>query len=471
MLALAALIFVSAPAFAAVQNVKVSGDIDSWYVSRNNFNLGTKTTGNVAPIGVNVGLKEQNIFITQTRVRVDADLSDNVSTTVRLLSENVWGKNNINAGIGIDLAYATLREFLYSPLSVTVGRQEFIYGNGLILGGNGPNNATAGDLNLIAGDRTKNASNDGVKLVFDYKPLTLDVIYLKATQGTTLGTEGSRKQNSDIYGLNANYQLGDSHNSVVEGYLFSRVNGSNLNTGASVTGKSDTLYVPGLRVSTNPIKGLTAGAEVAWQIGQHPVKASGVENAEHRNAMAYQLMASYAIDQADVAKYKPSVNASYTHVSGDKNGGTNYANDGVKSAKTYTAWDPLMEGQNGGTIFNSLFNLTNMNILSAGASVTPIEDVTTSFAWYGLGLDKKIRSGNTLTLLQPDGSSTTSTNSATATTGRKDLGNEYDANVNYAYTEDVTMGVSLGWYVPGKVFTKANNSVASQALAHVNVNF
>ncbi len=469
MLALAALIFVSAPAFAAVQNVKVSGDVDSWYVKRDNFNLGKRIAVGSLGGGINNGLKSQNVFITQTRVRIDADLSDNVSTTVRLLSENAWGAGNISGNVGIDLAYATMREFLYSPLSVTVGRQEFIYGNGLILGGNGPNNGTTGSLAAIAADLTKNTSNDGVKLVFDYKPLTLDVIYLKAGQRLLTGNEAAKKSSSDVYGLNANYQLGDSHNSVVEGYVFSRFNGSdfNLPVGTATTGKGDTLIVPGLRVSTNPIKGLTAGAEVAWQMGNKPVAVGGTENAEHRNAFAYQVMANYAIDQLDVAKYKPSINASWTHTSGDKNAGVNSGSDNVKSAKKYTAWDPMLEGQNGGTIYNSLFALSNLNILSAGASIAPIEDVTTSFAWSNLTADKKYRTGNTLSLLQPDGS----TLGTLATTGRKDLGNEYDVNVNYAYTEDVTMGVSLGWYVPGKAFAKANNSTASQALAHVNVNF
>ena len=51
------------------------------------------------------------------------------------------------------------------------------------------------------------------------------------------------------------------------------------------------------------------------------------------------------------------------------------------------------------------------------------------------------------------------------------LGNEYDVNVTYNYTEDVTFGVSLGWYVPGSALTSANNSTASQALANVGVKF
>ena len=44
MLAVAAVAFVSTPSFAAVQNVKVSGNIDSSYIVRDRFDLDRKST-------------------------------------------------------------------------------------------------------------------------------------------------------------------------------------------------------------------------------------------------------------------------------------------------------------------------------------------------------------------------------------------------------------------------------------------
>ena len=77
--------------------------------------------------------------------------------------------------------------------------------------------------------------------------------------------------------------------------------------------------------------------------------------------MAAQLLASYSLPVLE--KYKPTVNASYTYVSGDKNGNANYDTDAVKSAKIYTAWDPCsMKIQGSGTIYNTLFPLSNMHI-------------------------------------------------------------------------------------------------------------
>ena len=134
----------------------------------------------------------------------------------------------------------------------------------------------------------------------------------------------SDKTSSDVYGYNANYQLSDPMNTVVEAYLFTRFNGDNNSSGTdgynnpTLSDKGDTLYVPGLRASTNPVKGLNVQGEVAWQLGNHPVVTNGTEEAEHRDAMAAQFLASYSLPVLD--KYKPAVNASYTYVSGDKNG-------------------------------------------------------------------------------------------------------------------------------------------------------
>ena len=273
---------------------------------------------------------------------MDADLSDNVSTTVGLINERAWNAetgtngNSDDTNVQLYLASVTMRELLYSPLTVTVGRQVFYYGNGLILG-NGPNNMATGNLQYIAADLTMRTAEDGIKAVLDYKPLTIDMFYFKNSQSSDSisGLYNNNNESSDVYGINANYQLSDPWNTVVEGYLFGRSNGKNMDddsltinssgttVSASGTDKNDTLYVPGLRVSTNPIKGLNVQGELAWQLGNKPVgltvgTTSYGQEAEHRDAMAAQFLASYALPVLE--KYKPTVNASYTYVSGDKDG-------------------------------------------------------------------------------------------------------------------------------------------------------
>jgi hypothetical protein len=493
------MVVLASPAFAAIQNVKVSGDITTTFIDRDNFDLGatvgnTDTPPNSSP-GLDadpVGLKKQSVFITQTRLRVDADLSDNVSTEVGLINERAWNTENGSSGsvggtgvtnasaatdaldtnVQLYLATLTLKEFLYSPLTLTIGRQVFNFGNGLILGNGGPNNSSTGNLQFIAGDETLRTAYDGVTATLDYKPLTISLIYFKNQQNVLNGNPNEVQSDSDVFGYNVNYQLNDPMSTVFETYMFNRVdghdNGAAASSAALPTDKNDTLFVPGLRASTNPVKGLNVQGEVAWQLGDHPVvdtvNGRSTEEAEHRDAMAAQFLASYSLPVLD--KYKPAVNASFTYVSGDSDGSAN--NDAVpfKSARTYGSWDEFNKNQGAGTIYNTLFPLTNMYIYSLGASANPLEDVTAAFTWSDLQASDSFGTYNPLNMLQPDGTSIT-----LPTSNKKGLGNESDVNLTYNYTEDVTFGVSLGWFLPGDVFTKNTRDTASQAIADVAVTF
>jgi hypothetical protein len=473
LLVAAIVVLMASPAFAAIQNVKVSGDITSTFLDRQNFILGDTAL-------YSTGVKDQNVFLTQTRLRVDADLSDNVSTTVGLINERAWNAENTPSGdttgynndtnVQLYLASVTMRELLYSPLTVTVGRQVFTYGNGLIMG-NGPNNLSTGNLQYIAQDLSMRTAEDGVKAVLDYKPLTIDMFYFKNSQSakSIQGLYGQNGANSDVYGINANYQLSDPWNTVLEAYMFNRINGNAL-AGITTSDKGDTLYVPGLRASTNPIKGLNVQAELAFQAGNHPVVAGGTQEAEHREAMAAQLLATYSLPV--LQKYKPAVNASYTYVSGDKNGIENQgSNPAVKSAQVYTAWDPMFESQGQGTIYNTLYPLSNMHILALGASANPLEDVNVAATWSGLWAAAQYNAGNPLYIYQPNEGSNLYAIPYSTKKDAYGLGNEYDLNMTYNYTEDVTFGVSLGWYVPGSALASTNRSTASQAIVDLGVKF
>ncbi len=463
-LALAVAFLMAAPAFAAVQNVKVSGNITSTYLNRQDFNF---RQGGAAD------LWRQSVFLTQSTLRVDADLSDNVSTTVGLINERAWGgetssqafTSNTSTGVQLYLAYVTLREFLYSPLTVSVGRQAFAFGNSLVFDATGTNNSAQGPLGSIAQDLTMRSSLDAIRATLDYKPLTIDLFVGKASSGAVTGL-GIKKDDSDVYGINANYQLGDAMNTVVEAYVFGRTNGSGSiaisgGTAGQTADRANKLWVPGLRMSTNPVKGLNVQAEAALQRGSAVTNAGGGnEVVQKRGAYTYQAMASYALPVAELEKYKPVVSGSYTYLSGD---GDPLGSNSRKN----TAWDPFMENQNGGTIFNSIFNLTNMSIVNATVSASPIADVTTSLSWNGLwSAQRPTTSG--VSMVQPD---TGSTSFSPTVGSSKHLGSEYDANVAYQYTEDVKFGLNLGWFVPGRAFMSQNKQPAKQALASVGVNF
>ncbi len=460
-LAMLVVAFAAMPALASVQNVKVGGSIDSTWLYRENFDLGANIIGD----------EVQNLFITQTMLTVDADLTDNVSTSVCLINERAWSeKDTTNSDIDIHLAFVTLREMLYSPLTVVVGRQAFHYGNSFIVDSSGTNNSAPGDsgINNIAEDLTKQTALDAIRLIFDYEPLSLELLFAKASSNTnTLVNDDS--DDVDLYGVNAGYELGDSFNTQVEAYFFAKTDKSTDGTGGSTNSKADTVYVPGLRASTKPIEGLNVQAEVAWQRGNRVVSTSlgALQNAK-REAMGGQFIANYQVPVLE--EYKPVAQYVYTYVSGDSNpNDRGYSSQA--SSNRYTAWDPMYESQGGGTIYNAIYNLSNAHIHAISLQGNPIEDVTTKVTWAGLWLDKKIGSGTnaTFALVQPDSGNADATMAYNAS--EEDLGYEIDWDTIYDYTEDVQIGASFGWYVPGDVFTAANNDVASQAIVHGNVTF
>jgi hypothetical protein len=126
----------AAPAMADVQNVKISGDIDAKAIWHENYDLKKEdNTESETNATVTRFQDDEGFALSTVRVRIDADLTDNVSTAVRLLNQRKWGADDADTGdIEINLANVTLNELLYSPLTVTVGRQDLQYGRGFIVG-------------------------------------------------------------------------------------------------------------------------------------------------------------------------------------------------------------------------------------------------------------------------------------------------------------------------------------------------
>jgi hypothetical protein len=466
------LALLASPAFAAIQDVKISGDIVSTYIDRQSFDFGL-TSGSPANMA---SLKDQNVFATQTRLRVDADLTDNVSATVGLINERAWnqessGTDNLDTNVGLYLANVTIRQFLYSPLTITAGRQVFFYGNGMIMGNGSVGENAGGNFHSVAWDLTENLAQDGIKAVLDFKPLTIDMFYIKNSE-TTPAVEGeyttNKAQSSNSFGYNINYQLNDPWNTVLEQYMFSRVDGSGYEsyvTSASLN-KGNSVYAPGLHVTTMPIKGLHISAELAHEFGQQVVTTSlpSTQEVEHRNATAGMLLVNYTLPFLE--QYKPSIEAQYMYFSGDKNSGETYSSSSVKSAKSYTAWDTMFAAQAPNHIYNTIFGPTNIEIIAFGGSISPLQDVTASVLWNDLLAAQPYGAQNPMVIIQPNGDVL-----EPSTTNKSGLGNETDVTLNYAYTEDVSFGLTLGWFVPGDAFSKTNHDTASQALADLAVKF
>ena len=423
-------------AYAEVQNVKVSGDINILGAMRNNFDL--SNPGN--PVASATQTKENDkasFLATQTRVRIDADLTDNVMATVRLINERNWTtEDNASTDIDLDLAYVTLKEFLYSPLTLTLGRQELRFGNQLIIGNNGTYLGGYGATNGLPTDLSVRNAFDALRATLNYDPLVIDLVYAKVSNNNVNASD-----DTDLFGVNAAYDLNKKIN--VQAYIWDRKDKSV----DVVNSKKDDTYTLGGLVTISPIADLRASLEAAWQFGKNRVAANtGVTT--KRNAYALQARADYTLSKV---KFMPAIGAGYTYLAGD---GKN------------AAWNQMYYNQNLGNIAYAILPFSNMHVFNLKASVKPMEDVTVS-ALYGYY--KLVNSVANITSGKSDSNGNPYLNGTNLNTNKNNLGQEVDITVAYDYTEDVQLGLTMGCFAPGDAFP--DNRMATQAVASMKVTF
>jgi len=439
-----ALLFVAGmtcAAYAEVQNVKVSGDLLFMAVDRNQFDLERGAKGDK--------INDNESFLSsQIRLRVDADLTDNVSTTIRLISERSWdSETNASSDVDVDLAYVTLKEFLYSPLSITVGRQELRYGNGLIIGASGT--YSSGVLNGIPSDLSIRKSFDAAKATLNYDPLTVDFIYAKIDRGMSGDDYIKRSRDVDLYGVYASYDFGRK-GLKADLYFFDKRDKSHIDTSSTGPRKGDDIETLGALVSATPIENLKTSLEIANQFGNISYDNSGKHK---QRAWAGQFMADYTFPKV---KYTPAIGMSYTYLSGDGK------SDGNKDKE----WNVMYYDQALNGITYALLPFTNMQVWNVKGSMKPMDDITVlaNVGFYGLN---KYRSSMSSAKFDGNGDY----QSYTMNPEKKHLGTAVDLTGIYDYTEDVQLGLTFGYFKPGDAFTGCNNDPATQFIGSMKVTF
>jgi len=473
-LALALVAGLTCAAYAEVQNVKISGDITVMAVSRNNLDLvKTPTTDGGAGSAVSTAAyddKEEDL-LSITRVRLDADLTDNVSTTVRLLNERNWngesaaGTSESNRNIGLatanavdeqdldlDLAFVTLKEFLYSPLTLTVGRQELRFGNGWIVGDPDTNGAALRS-HLAEGDLSARKSFDAIRATLDYDPLVIDAIFAKVQENVT-----TRNDDVNLSGLNAAYAL--DQETTIEAFYFLKTRGSNaaavtnLDSGNATafgdtsTNKqaTDTVNTVGLRVVNKSIKNLSLDAQGAYQFGTYNPKfdpnarwISAAEKREtsDRSAWGLEIAGTYDLQDIEmISQYSPSVTAAYIYLSGAERDQT--------GNKAYKGWDPMFEDQTAGRLINAIMGFSNSHLACVNLKAKPVEDIGLSLDYVMGFFAKRYPEGRQAILSGVTGAR----NFRMGKTSY--IGSEVDLTVTYDYTEDVQLSLLYGIFMPGK---------------------
>lgn len=478
-----ALVFaMSAIAYAETQSVKVSGDLAMRAFARNNYDLCAGDTETAQ-----VESTDWATYLTSTaEVQIDADLTDNVSGVVRLVNQRVWGNfdysnqaggelmeidpngtaaavaTTTSAGdafdVNIDLAYIELKEFLYSPLTLRIGRQDLWFGRGFIIG----NSLTNPTFNLYPAEYTAISSFDAIRATLDYDPWTIDAVYAKIA-------ENARRNDDDInlWGVNVGYVF-DAYNAEAEAYWFMKqsrnvANAANIGlTSLQNSGVVDnSVHTIGGRGSFDPIEDWTVALEGAFQLGDYMV--TNQVNERTREAWAVDAMVECRYFQDNFA-WRPVLSAEYIFYSGEGEA----LDQTAASTGDWNAWDPMFRGKFDTAIreFQNVFyatnqastaSFTNQHQVIVKGTVEPTDSLTVQGAWAHFWLAESVTA--------------TSQGAAPWMSTNKNIGDELDLQLTWDYTEDVQFGLLWGCFIPGSHWQDNQDDIATDLVGTVKLSF
>lgn len=502
-LVIAVALCLTASAYAETQSVKVSGDLTVRGIWREAYEL----RGN-PPMdeGVVLGRRDgrttdtlvlygghQSWWMSNTEVEVDAELTDNVSTVIRLVNERDWNVNvkNINTGqnvsmngsmfagagyvanaddfqVNVDLAYVTLKNFVYCPLSVTIGRQDLWFGKGFIVGSNAVYNNYSVGL-IQAPEYTARTAFDSIKAVLDYDPWTISAIYSKISENAT-----SDFDDIDLYGVNVGYRF-ECYKAEAEAYWFWKQDHSIPAWNSNKRDSNNDIHTIGMRGSMDPICDLTVAGEVAYQFGSY-IGAVDQAVGMARSAWAADASAEYR-GLMDKICWKPKLGLEYIFYSGEEG----EANDN-NATGIYHGWDPMFRGKYDsairefmGTYYSSYdypitatgtpscddASFTNQSQIVMSGSLEPMDCVTLKGNINLFWLNSPILAVNPGIPVDAVGNIWT----------KGYIGTEFDGQAIWDYTEDVSFGLLMAWFVPGANVYQNADKAAQDIVGTCKVSF
>jgi len=449
--ALVLVVGIATTASAEVQNIKVSGDLTIHSIWRANYDLDENSTETN-----NSANNSQNYFMSIAELQVDADLTDNVATCVRILNQRDWDDANIgyedsSLDIILDLAYVQLKEILYSPLTLKIGRQDLWFGEGFIVGAK-PRDP---DGAIAANELTAINSFDAIRATLDYDPWVIDLLYSKIEENINqTAVPIGMNDDVDLWGANVGYTF-DSYNGEAEGYFFSIIDRSDRFNG----GTANEIDTVGIRGSFDPFDEMTLAGEVAYQFGDY----SNANNiSRDRSAMALDIHGEYRFP---TARWTPKVGAEYVYLSGETDDESDATGnwDGwhpVYTAKSFTAirqlqniWYTTQHQTSDANVNYEISppmdaGMTNVHQVLLNGSIYPTENISLDAVFAHFWYDENPVAG-----------------------GDDDIGDEIDLTLTYDYTEDVVFSLLAAWFIPGEYFPSGMDDVATNLIASMAVSF
>lgn len=474
----ALVVAISGMVYAETQSVKISGDLTIRSVMRENYDL---DRNHAEPLTYRAGGQDdwQTYFMTATEVQIEADLTDNVSGVIRLFNQRDWNDrstfvesqttliNNYTADsnefdVGVDLAYVELKEFLYSPLSLKIGRQDIWFGKGFIVG----RNQRAPHGNISAPEYTVSEAFDAVRATLDYDPWTIDFMAAKIWENNI-----QSRDDEDLYGANVGY-IFDVYNAEAETYWFFK-NDRSLQTWNVKQG--NTVHTFGLRGSLDPIENWTVAGETAFQLGDYVGSRSQVERRK-RSGWALDASLECRHFQQQFA-WKPKIGVEYIYYSGHKN----IEDETPQSTGTYTGWDMMYRGKFDSAIreFMGTYYLSNQDVNNHRSDVSPSYPDASNTNQHQVIVMGSVQPTDSLTVnarylnywQQYETYHKDPARTYDKVQDPRYLGSEIDVELVWDYTEDVSFGLLTAWFFPGSHYYDQSDDVATDIVGTCKLSF
>ncbi|MCX8082309.1 MAG: alginate export family protein [bacterium] len=406
-----AVVAMAIPAFSAVESVKVGGDIDIYGIKRMNM------YPTYYPYG-----DEITHLQTNTRVYVQAMLTENVEAMVRLINERIWWGSwteimpGSDTDIDLDLAYIKVSDILTPGLVLTVGRQEIQFGEGLVVGSAYVPFDTYPTTLPLAQDLGKQKAFDAVRIDYTFNQVPLDLTAFGAKIWETLSDN-----DGNLYGINLGFKAGDA--ARIEGYYVTLQDYA----------VDEDVSTVGIR-ATGDLAGFALKGEYAKQFGEW----DGADN----EGWALLLSGQYNFPQSEMAAY---IKAQLNLYSG---------NDGDADNTQWISFFPSNVASRIGAINYILattvnpYGLSNARVINVGGGISPVEKVAVSLDWFNVSFMEEA-----------------GWNDETA------VGNEIDAGLTYKYSEDLSFGLQYGVLLLGDAIQDYFDDDPWQLIASMKVVF
>ena len=416
-----------------LKNLKVGGSLEVNAISANNVtDFSTAKYDNINTIQTRLMVKADWDLLDDVHAHVSIDKNDRTyggttgGSTVGGTSQDL---NTIQSKLFVDESYVKIDK-LFGAIDTTVGRQ--FYGE-------------AGDLVIYYGPKYNLyglpiTALDAGRFDWNGEKIGVTLLGGKVT-GNALGVNDNA--NVNLGGIDVHVKPTDNVSGAA--YVYDRTT-VNSNTGAgvvNVTG-NDYLYVAGLKAKVT-MGGAWLKAEIAKDFGTNRTVTLATGNNlvdANYTGWAGKADAGIKVDlsslgaltgwgQFGIGSGGATANRNFQAIAGDYRPGSIWGRFGNGAVGA------TLNGAN--TAVNTSNTLSNLVVTGAGVKVTPaaLSKLTAGISAWNYRRQ-------------------TANGVATANAGNKNLGNEYDLDLTWAHSENVTVSVGAGDFQPNAGITVAD---------------